>query len=278
MIKHSALIIPITGLSLLALATLSFMNAPKAYADSTSSGLAISVPIADKNAKDGSIISSTSKGFTLSNIDYDPSIYGVISQNPALFIEKTAGFSNTKPVMTSGHVQVLVSTSNGAISENDFITTSGVPGVGQKAKINGFIVGTALEKFNPNKSECVSTRSKKLDQFVCMGKIMVAVNPHYNGSSIGTRGNIIQVIKDSGNVFSLFPLVSFRYLLAALIAIIAFVLGFIYFGRVARTGVEALGRNPLASRMISLGIFFNLLLTVGIMAIGLAIAYLILIL
>ncbi|KKW33506.1 MAG: hypothetical protein UY78_C0010G0001, partial [Parcubacteria group bacterium GW2011_GWA1_53_13] len=39
------------------------------------------------------------------------------------------------------------------------------------------------------------------------------------------------------------------------------------------TGVEALGRNPLAGRLIEFGVFLNLFLTLGIIAIGIIIAY-----
>jgi F0F1-type ATP synthase membrane subunit c/vacuolar-type H+-ATPase subunit K len=60
--------------------------------------------------------------------------------------------------------------------------------------------------------------------------------------------------------------------------IISFTLGMIYFGRASRTGIEAVGRNPLAKRVIQLTIFLNIVLTIVIVMVGLAIAYLILIL
>lgn len=230
----------------------------------TSSGVAISIPIADKDAKDGNIISSSTNGYVLSSVSYDPSIYGVITEDPSLFIQNT-NLPDIKPVITSGKAYVTVSTINGAIQPNDFVTSSEIPGVGQKSTINGFILGTALESY----TEVDSNKA---------GKILVSLNPRFNSSFIGLRGNLIQILRDAGGVFNLSPLASLRYLLAAIIAVASFLLGFIYFGRVARSGVEALGRNPLAARMIQLGIVFNLLLTLGIMAVGFGIAYLILIL
>ena len=236
----------------------------KSYAQEKSSGVAISIPIADKNAKDGNIISSSTKGYILINAPYDTSIYGVITEDPSIFIENV-NLPDTKAVITSGKAYVTVSTTNGEIEVNDFITTSEIKGVGQKAKINGFVLGTALQGYSePNKDK--------------IGKILVSVNPHYNGSFIGARGDLIQILRDARGIYSLSPLSSFRYLLAALVAIISFVLGFIYFGRVAKSGVEAMGRNPLAGRQIGLGMVFNLLLTIIIVAVGLGIAYLILIL
>ena len=246
---------------------LSFIFIQKAQAQSDSdfrsSGVALSITISDKNAKDGAIISSnTKKGFILSDAAYDSSIYGVINQNPSVALENTAS-TDSKPVINFGKTQIQVTTQNGPIEINDFITASKVPGVGQKATLNGYVVGIALESYK-------ETDPKKV------GKILASINPHYNGSFVGIRSNLIELLKDARNAYVLSPLVSLRYLLASAISIISFVLGFIYFGRVARTGVESLGRNPLAARLISFGIVFNLGLTLIIIIAGLFIAYLIL--
>jgi len=74
------------------------------------------------------------------------------------------------------------------------------------------------------------------------------------------------------------PLDSLRYLLAALILLLSFVLGFAYFGRVSRTGIEAIGRNPMASRMIQISILMHILITTVIIILGFGMAYIILIL
>lgn len=232
-----------------------------------SSGIAISVPIINSNAPDGSIVSATEKGYSLTTIAYDTSIYGVIAENPAISFENQS--SNAKPVISSGKAYVRVSSINGNIKEKDFITSSSIVGVGQKADKNGFILGIALETYT-------SSDPKNI------GKILISVAPRYNGASLSstsaTRLNLIDTVKNAGVATALSPVASLRYLLAALIAIASFVLGFIYFGKVARTGIEALGRNPLAGRSIQLSVAFNVLMTIGIMIIGLAIAYLILIL
>lgn len=235
-----------------------------AWANNISAGVAISLSIADKNAKDGSIISSTPKGYVLSTIAYDPAVYGVVSQNPSIFVEDIKSL-NTKPVITSGKVSVRVSTINGPIKTNDFITTSTIPGVGQKANLNGFILGTSLEDYT-------NADPKKI------GIILVSVNPRYNARFIALRTNLIQLLKGATVAYVLSPLASLRYLIAAVISAAAFILGFIYFGKVARSSVEALGRNPLAGRMIQLNTILNLMLTVLIIFVGLGIAYLILVL
>ncbi len=48
------------------------------------------------------------------------------------------------------------------------------------------------------------------------------------------------------------------------------------FGRTAAKGVEAMGRNPSASKIISLGIIFNVGIVVVIVLAGLSVAFMIL--
>ncbi len=225
--------------------------------------VAISVEISEKNVKDGDIITATSKGYKLSTYAYDPSVYGIVNTSPAVSIRDVTGKST--PVVSAGRTLVRVSTINGAIKKNDFITSSSIPGAGQKADMNGFVLGSALEDYSNNNPNAV-------------GKITISVNPHYNATFISVGTNLLQNIKAVAGTPLLSPLTTLRYLLAALVAIISFVLGFIYFGRIAKTGIEALGRNPLAARIIQLGIVLNIILTAGIIMMGVGIAYLILIL
>lgn len=230
----------------------------------TSSGIAISLTINDKNVKDGNIISSTNKGYILSTIAYDPNTYGVMTENPALYLQD-AQIPGSKPVMTSGKAYVLVTTLNGKIEKNDLIASSTLPGVGQKATINGFILGTALEAYNNSNPKAV-------------GKILVAIKPNYNNSFGDSRGNIFVIFKNGLNPYPLSQLTSLRYLLAFLIVVLSFIIGIVYFGRIARTGIEAMGRNPLARRTIQLNIILNLILMVVIIFMGLGLAYFILVL
>jgi len=237
-----------------------------AYLEDMSSGLAITLPIDDKGVKDGAIISLGPKGYTTTKIVYDPSMIGVIAQNPALSLEgKNDSAQNTKLIITSGKVYTLVSTINGNIKKKDFITSSKTPGVGQKVNANGFIVGMALEDYS-------SSNPQKI------GKILVSVNPRFNGSFVALRTDLLSTLKAIGSASIIYPLASLRYFLAAMVAITAFALGFLYFGKIAKSSVEALGRNPLAGRTIQINTIFSLIFTAFIIFVGLAIAYLILVL
>lgn len=253
---------------LLGLLVLVVFFTPKTLAQTISNlsaGVAVSINISDSNVKDGNIVASSSKGYRLSSTAYDPAVIGVISDSPALDIQNTSRSPSTRELIASGNAYVLVSSANGSINKNDYISSSTTPGVGQKASIDGYILGTALESYSSSNPKAT-------------GKILVNVNPHYNASFIQSKVNLVDSVKTAIGSPFLSPLTTLRYLLAAAIALLAFIMGFVYFGRVVRTGVEALGRNPLAEKSILIGIIFNLVTTIVIMGIGMGIAYLILVL
>ena len=233
--------------------------------DKVSSGVATSIPILDEKVANGAIVSSSPKGYVLTSIAYDPSIYGVVSLKPAVAFEKTSD-PNSYPVITSGKVYVRVSGSNGNIAKDDVLTSSNKSGVAQKATDNGFVIGTALEAYENSDSEAV-------------GEILIALKPQYNVPVGGGKGiNLLKNIKSAAASPFLSPLTSMRYLLAVLVTASAFGMGFLFYGRMTKTGIEALGRNPLAAKTISAGIIFNVILTAVIILAGLFLAYLILVL
>lgn len=234
------------------------------YAQNKSVGTAVSITIIDKNIKDGNIIVSTAKGYGMSDMAYDSNLYGVYTESPSIFLQNTAD-TQTKPVTTSGKAYVLVSTINGNIKKHDFITTSTILGVGQKVGRNGMVLGTALEDYS-------SSDTKKI------GKILVAISPHFTASFADNKTNVLEVLRNASDPTTLTQATSLRYVLAAALALMSFGIGFAYFGRVTSQGVEALGRNPLASRMIQLNLVLNLVLMIVIIIVGLGLGYMILIL
>ena len=191
---------------------------------------------------------------------YDGNIYGVYVAEPALALENLS-LTDAKTVATSGKAYVRVSDANGQVKKGDYVTSSDKEGVGQKATKSGYVMGTALE-----------------DAEVGESKVLVAIAAKQAFVTLSTKGNLLETIKDAILSPTLTPLASLRYILAAIMASAAFILGFWYFGRVAKSGVEAVGRNPLAGRLIQFSVILNLILTALIMGSGLLIAYLILVL
>lgn len=249
--------------SLIALGLFFFLSfSTFSFAQDIGAGLSISLDIAGGKVPNGAIVSSSSQGYFLSKTPYDTTILGVVAKTPALAVENV-NLTNKTYVITSGQTLVRVNTSGGNIKANDLITTSTTPGVGQKAGAGGYVLGTSLENYSNSKA---------------VGTIMVNINPHFNNGSANIRANLFTAVRNAGNAAFLSPIEALRYLAAAIMAIISFVLGFTFFGRVAQKGVEAVGRNPLAGRLIEFSVVLNILLTAVIIGVGLVVAYLILIL
>lgn len=249
------LIISITALIF---GTQSYAQTP---GDEMYSGSSTTLQITGENPPVGAIISGSENGYSTSKKEYDSGLYGVITNTPAVSLENipTAG---TRQVVYKGPTKVIVSNANGPIEKNDFITSSNTPGIGMKATNNGFVIGTALEGYSGNST----------------GLILVNINPHFNTSfATGVSRNIFDLLGNARASAYLSPLEALRYIIAALVALLGFVIGFIYFGRVAQKGVEAVGRNPLAGRTIEFSVLLNVALTALIIIVGLIIAYLILI-
>ena len=230
--------------------------------NNTSLGVANYFPLIDKNVPDGSIVTSSQKGFTLSKVQYDPFMIGVVTINPAVAFD--GGQINAKyPVTTSGNAYVLVNGSNGPIKKGDVITSSNKPGVGMRAVKSGYVLGTALEDFTPTKPTDVK-------------KIQLTLNFHHAIGVLAIRNKLSDIFRLSEIATYEEPTTVFKYVAAILIVVVSFILGFIFFGRIATMGVEALGRNPLASRTIQIGILLNVVITVAIIASGVLISLFIL--
>lgn len=229
-------------------------------AQELSSGLAVEVPI-EGEAVPGDILCSAGTLFSKCKTEYNTAMYGVVVESSALQITDTE-LENSKLVSTSGIATVRATNSNGEIKKGNLVTSSNTEGLAQLASKNGYVLGTALE-----------------DLVGETGTVQIVVNIHpAAGMGKTTGSNLIQFIREGLTVPVFEPLESFRYLLAGLMVVIAFTMGLIYFGRSSRAGIEAIGRNPLAKNTIQFTTILNVLLTIVIVAAGLAVAYFILIL
>lgn len=225
-------------------------------------GIARIVEISEKNIQDGSVLSTTQKGAILSNMPYDSQVIGVVSRDAAIIINPHNS-QNGVPVISVGTVYILVSAKDGNIKRGDLLATSTMPGVAVKAVKSGYVLGTALEDYS-------NSNPKQTD------KIAVDLDLHYFNSKSPLPGTLSDILKVAMLPTKEGPSPIFKYIVAALVVIASFVLGFMSFGRTAAKGVEALGRNPAAARIIQLGIIFNVTIVVVIILAGLTVAFLIL--
>jgi hypothetical protein len=225
-------------------------------------GVARIIQTKDKNIKDGSILSGSPKGAILSDTPYDSQVLGVVARDAAILINAQSG-DRVAPVISVGTVYLLVSTKDGAIKKGDMIATSTMPGVGVKAIKSGYVLGTALEDYNnPN--------PKKVD------KIAVDLALQYFNSKSVLPGSLSDILKIALLPTKDSPSPIFKYIVAGGVVLSSFILGFLSFGRTAAKGIEALGRNPAAGKIIHLGIIFNVGIVVVIVFAGLAVSFLIL--
>ncbi len=229
-------------------------------AQSVGQGVAVAMSVAG-DVVDGDVVCNYAGEIKRCNTAYDSNIYGVYVAEPALALENLS-LTGAKAVASSGKAYVRVSDASGQVKKGDYVTSSDKEGIGQKATKSGYVIGMALEDADAGAES----------------KILVAIGAKQAFITLQSRGNLLETIKDAILSPTLTPLASLRYVLAAVIASAAFILGFWYFGRVAKSGVEAVGRNPLAGRLIQFSVILNLLLTALIMGSGLVIAYLILVL
>lgn len=207
------------------------------------------VAVENIDTQEGDIISFTDGAYHLSREAMDEYMIGVIGGSPAVSVVNAEGQEGVN-VIFGGEAMVRVSTINGEIHAGDFISSSLIPGIGAKAQGYGPTLGIALADYreaNPRKIE----------------KIPVAINI---------------IVRTPLAYFAAHPIETLKYLMAFLIGSSSIIAGFIYFGKVARSGMEALGRNPLSAHLIELDIILNLALTLGIMIAGSVIAYAIIIL
>lgn len=247
---------------LLLLVLISPVAVVQAQTSTTSSGVGISQSLQINNLVDGNVICASSKGFKLCDVDYAEEMVGVYSETPAVVIANQ-NLTDGKPIVSSGKAYVAVSSVNGPIKMGDFITSSPKAGVGQKADKSGNMLGVALEDYSNTDKQAV-------------GKVLTALAIKSSLISSSSRTNLIGSLKSALLAPTLTPLSSLRYILAMIVAITSFVLGFVYFGRVSKSGLEAIGRNPLARRMIQTNMVLNLLMTMAIILGGLLLAYIIL--
>lgn len=240
--------------------TIFLINPYITYGQSLSLGVATYVPVVDKNVQAGHLITQTKTSeYALAREPYDAKMRGVIVDNPAIFFRTENQKEKRYALIGAGKAYVYANTSNGDIKRGDALTTSRFPGVAMKANRSGYVMGTALEDYaNVNKSQAK--------------KILISIEIRFYSPPANLNSSLTDIFNLSALATYEQPLIVFKYVVAAMMTTLSFVLGFIYFGRIASQGIEALGRNPLASRMIQLGIVLNVLITVVIVATGIVIS------
>lgn len=239
-----------------------FLKPAVVLAQNLSLGVAQGFHIEDSPVPDGSIISVRNSEYRISTEPYEKSMMGVVSINSALILEYDDN-PGTIPVITEGVALVRVNEENGPIKQGDMLTSSSTPGEAMKATKSGFILGIAQEDY-PS-SEDTNPIAVALD----IKFAFASDSPP--SEQIGTR--LLNVLSLSNIALVEQPTMVLRYVLAALVIIGTFIFTFLLFARSVVNGIEALGRNPVATSSILLGMILNVIISVGILGTGLSTAY-----
>lgn len=261
----------VTGLLLLAL-SVSFLSSWTSTLQAQSTvptdilgiGVAKTITLANEEIPGGSVVSFKNGEFVLSSESFDPDLFGVIPQVPAVVFEYQSQEENLNeyPVITSGTTAVRVTNQNGDIRVGDRLTTSDTPGVAMLADKSGITIGVAQEAYDS----------------AAEGSILVTVDVKFALSrALTDRARVQDRLLDVANLSAIAALEDpqevFKYVLAGFILVGSVAFAFLTFGRSAQNSILALGRNPLASRAISAGMVINILMSIVIITSGVLVAW-----
>jgi F0F1-type ATP synthase membrane subunit c/vacuolar-type H+-ATPase subunit K len=226
--------------------------------------------INDNQAVGGDILITSPDGIKRSSISYDSKILGVLVDNPLIVLRDQD--PTKKPILSAGEAIVNITDFNGEIKRSDYVTTSPLAGEGMKGVQSGYVVGIALEDSSYNgQTSVIQGKASKL------GTVKVAVKIEY--AEITTARNNIRLLNDLAAVLyrsSQDPekfINILRYIIAGLIAIIAFTVGFISTARAFTKTIESLGRNPLAQKSIYTSVAIHVFLTITAELIAFAVIF-----
>jgi hypothetical protein len=185
-------------------------------------------------------------------------------------------------VATTGRYNVLVSTQNGAIKKDDYITISALAGIGMKADgKQSRIVGKALNKFDGKTNVSGQTTVRNADKKdipIALGFVGVDINIGHN--PIEQKPDTIipglqTLQKAAGSIVNKDVAPGQLYLGLFALIVTGIVAGCILYAGV-RTSMVALGRNPLAKTSVMRNLLQVVVTSIIILIIGITAVYLIL--
>ncbi len=238
-----------------------FVLTTSAYAQAISSGATYTYKIDDTKAVDGDILTMSDKGLVRANTPYTGSIFGVVQNDAVIIIELLD--EGGQPVARSGIAKVNVTNANGPIKKGGLIAVSTTPGKGQRADKAGYVLGTALADMNEATGQIpVALEIKSYDLSTTLNSATA------NRFLKSLDGILLASTEDPEKLSQLV-----RYVAAAIIVLGAFAISFFTFSKSMANSVEAIGRNPLAKNFIFSSLVINIVITVVVLGVALAAAF-----
>jgi hypothetical protein len=212
--------------------------------------------VAGPQAEIGDILVSNETGMVKASEPYSTQIFGVVQQLPDTYVGSSQGLQ----IAQTGVAEINVTTINGVIKKGDYITSSTIPGKGEKASKSGSVVGAALEDFgDPNA------------QTTTEGQIRATLKIGYVGVNTSGPTQILDslnslLVKSLQEPQKAAQVVRFTF--AGVVAALVLSISYLVFSKSLVKAIEAVGRNPLARRSILMSLFINVLCLVVMLLIG----------
>lgn len=234
-------------------------------------------------AEPGDLISfdRSTQTFRLAKETNDSNLFGVVVTNPTILLRTG---TESVPLVSSGEVYVQVTTANGPIHAGDYITSSSIPGKGQKAgSSTSSVLGIALDSFpalSADTPTVVSTTTVDGGSI----RVLLAIGPKSLDAGSGEGESVIVGVtgkNDQTSSLDVFgvstPLATLiKYLLATIVVVGSIYVAFRNFGSNMKDSIISVGRNPLAKASIQSMVMLNTVLIVLISVAGLFIGLMIL--
>ena len=206
-------------------------------------------------------------------------MFGVAISASAAPLTLSGATTNQVYVVTGGQYPVLVSNQNGSIRAGDYISISGLDGIGMKAQgSESTVLGKALSSFNGT-SDATSTATVShggTTSTVGIGLINVTIavanNPNQSHSTGGVPGFLSTASTSIANKPVSTPRI---YLSVGVLVITAFIACSLLYSGV-KNGLVSIGRNPLAKRYIFRSLLQVVLVSIIVFILGLFAVYLLL--
>jgi hypothetical protein len=183
-------------------------------------------------------------------------------------------------VATGGHYYAIVSNQNGQIGVGDYITISAIAGVGMKAgETENEVLGKAAGSFAGN-SNVIGTVTLKnslgKDATVSLGRIPIDINIAHNPLYQKSADYVPSVLAKAAVAVANKPVTAARiYLCLAILFITSVVTGNMLYSGI-RSGMNAIGRNPLSKKSIIKSLIETVVAGLIIFIVGVFAVYLLL--
>jgi hypothetical protein len=217
----------------------------------------------------------------LTNKDVSKMLGVVVPLNEApINLAPQTGSTQQVLVATAGRYNLLVSNQNGSIKVGDYLTVSSLGGIGMKAGINqGEVVGQATGNFTGS-NNILGTVSLKNSSgkptTVSISDIQVNVhlgaNPLFQKNASDLPGFLTQ----TANAVANGPVSQVRIYLSSVVLLATIIIAASMFYGGVRSGIVAVGRNPLAKKAIGRSLIQTVIGGLIIFVTGLLGVYLIL--